>query len=138
MPLEIQEAKTLTKIMFDNWMSGFVYVFSTKVQHDKRLRVEIAYLRTMVESGVISRLRWFPTNEQLAYCFTKISNHAADDLIRYLHEKPAYVQASGPTRSIYGRSKRTPTLLVLLVMYLNMGNMLLSVFILQMNDWWGL
>ena len=28
-------------------------------------------------------------------------------------------------------------LLVLLVMYLNMGNMLLSVFILQMNDWWG-
>ena len=69
-------------------------VFSTKVQHDKRLRVEIAYLRTMVESGVISRLQWVPTNEQLADCLTKISNHAADDLIRYLHEKPAYIQAS--------------------------------------------
>ena len=84
-------------------------VFSTKVQHDKSLRVEIAYLRTMVESGVISRLQWVPTNEQLADCLTKISNHAADDLIRYSHEKLAYIQASGPTRSIYGRSKRTPT-----------------------------
>ena len=43
---------------------------STKAVLDKRLRIDIAMLREMIDRGEI-KLRWIPTDHQLANCLTK-------------------------------------------------------------------
>ena len=38
---------------------------------DKRLRIETAIVREMLENKVITQLKWVPTDQQLADCLTK-------------------------------------------------------------------
>ena len=117
-------------------------VFSTKVQHDKRLRIEIAYLRTMVESGVISRLQWVPTNEQLADCLTRYRTTLLMILFATCMRsqrtyKPAVLEEAF-TEEANARLRLPSESFSSFGDVFKYGNMLLSVFILQMNDWWGL
>ena len=59
-------------------------VFSTKVQKDKRLRVDIAYLRSLINDGILHQLKWVPTDEELADCLTKLSPKSSESLQQFM------------------------------------------------------
>ena len=44
---------------------------SSKQVSDKRLRIEIAYIKEMKERGEIYEVRWVPSDRQIANCLTK-------------------------------------------------------------------
>lgn len=46
-------------------------VYSTKMVDDKRLRVDIAAIRELLQRNEISDIRWCPGSAQLADCMTK-------------------------------------------------------------------
>ena len=56
-------------------------VFSTKLVSDKRLRIDISYLKSLVDEQNIQRFSWIPTRFQLADCLTKSRSTAQSALI---------------------------------------------------------
>ena len=46
-------------------------LLSTKAVNDKRLRVEIAFLKQLIERQELQQVMWICSNEQLADCLTK-------------------------------------------------------------------
>ena len=46
-------------------------LLSTKAVNDKRLRVEIAFLKQLIERQELEKVMWICSNEQLADCLTK-------------------------------------------------------------------
>ena len=46
-------------------------LLSTKAGSDKRLRVEIAFLKQLLEKQELEAVMWIRSNEQLADCLTK-------------------------------------------------------------------
>ena len=46
-------------------------LLSTKAVNDKRLRVDIAYLKQLIERHELEKVMWICSNEQLADCLTK-------------------------------------------------------------------
>ena len=52
------------KSLYDN-------IHSTKLVHEKRLRIDIASIKEMVQEGVIKKLEWVPNHWQLADSLTK-------------------------------------------------------------------
>ena len=46
-------------------------VYSSNVIEDRRLRIDLAVLRNMLENGEIHRVSWVATSQQLADCLTK-------------------------------------------------------------------
>ena len=59
-------------------------VYSTKIQKDKGLRVEIPGLRSLIDVGSVNRLYWVPSDREVANCLTKLSARASDNLIKFL------------------------------------------------------
>ena len=57
-------------------------VYSTKIQQDKRLMVEIASLRSLIENSDVEELKWVPTDVQLADSLTKICPSAGEKLAK--------------------------------------------------------
>ena len=46
-------------------------VYSTTLLEDKRLRIDMAVLRNMLENGELSKISWINSKQQLADCLTK-------------------------------------------------------------------
>ncbi|XP_063726781.1 uncharacterized protein LOC134854457 [Symsagittifera roscoffensis] len=66
--------------------------YSTKAVADRRLRVEIGYLRDLTSDTSIS-LRWISTNQQVADCLTKDSRVSRTTLIRCIqHSSIDFIQ----------------------------------------------
>ena len=74
----------LTEILFNNCKSNnipiecvvdnkslFENIHSTKNVGEKRLRIDLAALKEMIEKKEISRVKWVNTSHQLSDCFTK-------------------------------------------------------------------
>ena len=61
--------------------SLFENIHSTKAVSEKRLRIDIASIKQMVDSGEISLVKWIPAGYQIADSFTK-SVHLAKDLLK--------------------------------------------------------
>ena len=59
-------------------------IYSTKIQKDKGLRVEIPCLRSPIDVGSVNRLYWVPSDKEVADCLTKLSARASDNLIKFL------------------------------------------------------
>ena len=57
-------------------------VYSTKVPNDKRLMVEIASLRELIENAEVRELRWVSSSLQLADALTKSSTGASENLLK--------------------------------------------------------
>ena len=59
-------------------------VYSSKIQKDKELRVEIPCLRSLIDVGSVNRIYWVPSDEEVADCLTKLSARASDNSIKFL------------------------------------------------------
>ena len=57
-------------------------VFTTKTITDKRLRVDLAYLRSFLNTKNVQNLSWVPSEYQLADCLTKNSKIAVEVLLK--------------------------------------------------------
>ena len=55
-------------------------VRSTTSVEDKRLRIEVSYLRQLLNRKEVAGIKWVPTEHQLADCLTK-QGAKSDDLI---------------------------------------------------------
>ena len=60
-------------------------VHCTKNPQDKRLRVEINSLRSMIENREVNRSEWRNTSAQLAEFLTKSNGSAAEKLLKHTH-----------------------------------------------------
>ena len=88
----------LSELLFDDLKAQFIpitafvdnnqlyqSVYSTKPAESKRLRIDLAEISQMLEEGVLTDLRWIPTNEMIADCLTK-TGAKADLLIDVLEQ----------------------------------------------------
>ena len=55
-------------------------VYSMKSVQDKRLRVDLSYLKSLVDERKLHRIVWVSSNHQLADCLTKQSKTACESL----------------------------------------------------------
>ena len=70
------ECRTDSKSLYDNLMG-------TKNVSDKRLRLDVAYIKDKIRRKEIARITWVPTEYQLADCLTK-QGASADKLLQIL------------------------------------------------------
>ena len=59
-------------------------LYSTKAVQDKRLRVDIASLREMLERQELDQVCWIQSSDQLADCLTK-KTASSESLLNVLH-----------------------------------------------------
>ena len=55
-------------------------VYSSKTVTDKRLRVDLGYLKSFIDEKNMEKMIWVPSKLQLADCLTKNSKRASNNL----------------------------------------------------------
>ena len=79
--------KTIPIIAYVDNKSVTEAVHSTKLEDDKRLRVDIAAISESVTRTEISEIKWCPGNIHLADCMTKKRGAAGYTLLNVLKEE---------------------------------------------------
>ena len=68
--IKITENVMPIEFLIDN-KSLFDSIHSTKLTNDKRLRVDLATIKEMMEKKELCKVQWIPTSHQLSDCLTK-------------------------------------------------------------------
>ena len=79
-----QRGHKIPVVVFTDSASLVDTVYSSRNVLERRLRVDIAFLRELILEKSIDVLRWVPTDKQLADCLTKTSAKASQFLLNVM------------------------------------------------------